>query len=115
MIIFRSILTTFELGSIEHWLVPKIKPLSGNLACPNLWNAYGTLLGQFYLPPSNKKGLKVFKYVYFWVDIIFFISYKLTIKAHFVFFGKKFHDLLEIFHNPLPDRDPSVEKHWFRL
>jgi hypothetical protein len=44
MIIFGSILTTFELssiflgswGSIENWLEPKIKPPSGNLAYPNL-------------------------------------------------------------------------------
>jgi len=43
MIIFGSILTTFEsssifggsLESIENWLEPKTKPLSGNLACPN--------------------------------------------------------------------------------
>jgi hypothetical protein len=43
MIIFGSILTTFELsiifegcwGSIENWLKPKIEPTSGNLACPN--------------------------------------------------------------------------------
>jgi len=51
---------------------------------------YGSLLGQFYLPPSNKKGLKVFKNVNIWVDVIFFykISYTLTILAHFVFLGK---------------------------
>jgi len=43
MIIFGSILTTFELssivggswGSIENWLEPNIEPPSGNLACPN--------------------------------------------------------------------------------
>jgi len=43
MIIFGSILTTFELsscfegswGSIENWLKPKTKPQSGNLACTN--------------------------------------------------------------------------------
>jgi len=47
MIILGSILTTFESssiiggswGSIESCLKPKIKPPSGNLACPNLWNA----------------------------------------------------------------------------
>jgi len=47
MIIFGSILTTFELsiifggswGSIENWLKPKAEPLSGNLSCPNPWNA----------------------------------------------------------------------------
>ncbi len=46
MIIFGSILTTFESssifggrrGSIENWLEPKIKPPSGNLACQNLRN-----------------------------------------------------------------------------
>jgi len=44
MIIFGLILTTFELssifggswGSIESWHEHKIKPPSGNLACPNL-------------------------------------------------------------------------------
>jgi hypothetical protein len=43
MIIFGSILTTFESssifggswGSIENWLEPKIAPPSGNLAFPN--------------------------------------------------------------------------------
>jgi len=43
MIIFGSILTTFELsiifggswGSIENWLKLKTEPPSGNLACPN--------------------------------------------------------------------------------
>ncbi len=47
MIIFGSLLTTFEsiiiFGgswcSIENWLDPKIEPPSGNLACPNPWNA----------------------------------------------------------------------------
>jgi len=47
MIIFGSILSTFELssifggswGSIENWLEPKIKPPSGNFACLNLRNA----------------------------------------------------------------------------
>jgi hypothetical protein len=42
MIIFGSILTTFELssifggswGSIENMLGPNIEPPSGNLACP---------------------------------------------------------------------------------
>jgi len=44
MIIFESILTSFELssvfggslGSIENRFEPKTKPSSGNLACPNL-------------------------------------------------------------------------------
>jgi len=44
MIIFGSILTTFESsitfggswGSIENWLEPKTEPPSGNLPCPNL-------------------------------------------------------------------------------
>ena len=44
MIIFGSILTTFELSIIygsnccsnQNWLEPKTKPPSGNLACPNL-------------------------------------------------------------------------------
>jgi len=44
MVIFGSILTTFELssifggswGSIENWLEPKIKTPSRNLACQNL-------------------------------------------------------------------------------
>ncbi len=35
---------------------------------------HGNLSGQFYLPPSNKKSLKVFKNVYFWVDIIYFFT-----------------------------------------
>jgi len=43
MIIFGSILTTFELSiiyggswdSIENWLEPKTEPPLGNLACPN--------------------------------------------------------------------------------
>jgi len=41
MIIFGSILTTFESSnifggsSIENWLKPKTEPLLGNLACPN--------------------------------------------------------------------------------
>jgi len=43
MIIFGSILTTFEFssifggnwGSFENWLEHKIGPPSGNLACPN--------------------------------------------------------------------------------
>jgi len=43
LLIFESILTTFKLsiifrgswGSINNWLEPKIKPLSGNFACPN--------------------------------------------------------------------------------
>ncbi len=43
MIIFGSILNTFELsitfggswGSIGNWLEPKTVPQSGNLACPN--------------------------------------------------------------------------------
>jgi len=42
-IIFRSILTIFELssifggrwGSIENWLKPKTEPPLDNLACPN--------------------------------------------------------------------------------
>jgi len=44
MIIFGSILTTFESssifggswGTIENWLDPETKPPSGNLACPDL-------------------------------------------------------------------------------
>ncbi len=28
--------------------------------------------------------------------------------------GGKFHDPLEIFHDPLPGPDPSVEKPWFK-
>jgi len=44
MIIFGSILTTFESSSIfggswisiENWLEPQTKPPLGNLACPNL-------------------------------------------------------------------------------
>ena len=52
MIIFRSILTTFEssiilYGSrvrINNWLEPKTKPLFVILAYPNLWNAlYNTI------------------------------------------------------------------------
>jgi len=47
MIIFGSILTTFELssifggswGSIKNWLELKIKPPLGNLVCLNLRNA----------------------------------------------------------------------------
>jgi len=47
MILFGPILTTFESrsifggswGSIENWLEPQSKPPSGNLACPNPWNA----------------------------------------------------------------------------
>ena len=47
MIIFKSILTTFEAsvifrgswGSIENWLKPKTKPPYAISACPNLWNA----------------------------------------------------------------------------
>jgi len=43
MIIFGSILTTFESssisesswGSVENWLQPKTEPQSGNLECPN--------------------------------------------------------------------------------
>jgi hypothetical protein len=43
MIIFESILTTFEssiifggsCGSIENWIKPKTEPPLGNLACPN--------------------------------------------------------------------------------
>jgi len=43
MIIFESIVTTFELssvfrgswGNIENWLESKNKPPSGNIACPN--------------------------------------------------------------------------------
>jgi len=35
---------------------------------------YGSLLGQFYLPPSNNKGLKVFKNVYIWVVIKFYLT-----------------------------------------
>jgi len=44
MIIFVSILTTFESssifegswGRIENWLEPNTKPPLGNLACPNM-------------------------------------------------------------------------------
>jgi len=44
MIIFESILTTFEAsvifrgswGSIKNWLEPKTKPPFAILACPNL-------------------------------------------------------------------------------
>jgi len=44
MIIFGSILTTFESisilrgswGRIENWLKPKTEPPSGNLACQNM-------------------------------------------------------------------------------
>jgi hypothetical protein len=44
MIIFASILTTFEWsnifgggwGSIKNWLEPKTEPPSGTLACQNL-------------------------------------------------------------------------------
>jgi len=39
---------------------------------------YGSLLSQFYLPPTKKKGLKVFKNVYIWVDIIFFTKYPIN-------------------------------------
>jgi len=45
IIISETILTTLELrisrqlGSFEIWLEPKTQPLSGNLACPNPWNA----------------------------------------------------------------------------
>ncbi len=73
---------------------------------------YGSsLLGQFYLPPSNKKGPKVFKKCRYY--IIYKIPYTLTIKAHFVFLGKSY-DPLEIFHDPLLGRNPSVEKPCFR-
>ncbi len=65
---FESILTTFKLnivfggswGSTENWLEPKTKPPSGNLACPNLWNALYLwlcpicyLLAMFYLITLN--------------------------------------------------------------
>jgi len=43
-----------------------------NLGCKRKAILFGSLFGQFYLPPSNKKGLKVFKNEYIWVDIIFF-------------------------------------------
>jgi len=47
LFIFEPILTTFKpiivfrgsWGSIKNWLEPKIEPPSGNLACPNRWNA----------------------------------------------------------------------------
>ncbi len=47
LLIFESILTSFKLsiifggswGSTENWLKPKNEPPSGNLSCPNLWNA----------------------------------------------------------------------------
>jgi len=28
-----------QLGSVENWLQSKAEPPSGNLTCPNLWNA----------------------------------------------------------------------------
>jgi len=42
---------------------------------------YGSLLGQFYLPPSNKKGLKCSKYMYLgrYYILFFKISYTSTI------------------------------------
>ena len=47
MIIFESILTTFEAsvifqgswGSSKNWLEPETVPPKENLTCPNLWNA----------------------------------------------------------------------------
>ena len=42
------------------------------------------------------------------MDKIFF---DWPINTVFCIFGKKFHDPLEICHDPLPGRDPSVEKH----
>jgi len=39
---------------------------------------YGSLSGWFYLPASNKKGLKVFKNVYIWVDFIFCKKYHIN-------------------------------------
>ncbi len=52
MIIFGWILTPFEpniifacsWGSIKNWLEHRIKPPSGNLACPNPWNTLYQLL-----------------------------------------------------------------------
>jgi len=53
---------------------------------------YGSLLGQFYLPPSNKKDLKVFKNVYNWVDIMLLLFLQnipyIDHLSSFVFFGK---------------------------
>ena len=59
----------------------------------------------------------MFKNVYIWVDIIFYFINILYIDhlGSFCIFGKKFHDPLEIFHDPLPGRDPSVEKHCSKL
>jgi hypothetical protein len=51
---------------------------------------YGSLLGQFYLPPSNKKGLKVFKNVYISVDIILFTKYPIDWPLRLIlYFGEK--------------------------
>jgi hypothetical protein len=52
MIIFGSILTTFELssifggswGSIENWLEPQTEPPSGNLGLPKSMLKYLTFL-----------------------------------------------------------------------
>jgi len=65
LLVFKSILTPFEpsiifwctWGSFENWLEPKTKPPSGNLACPNLWNAQYQNQPQpkFVLIKSNHK------------------------------------------------------------
>jgi len=67
MIIFGSILTTYESssifggswGSIENCLKPKIEPPLGKLACPNpsftdfLESGNNTIKGIFYLKRSK--------------------------------------------------------------
>ncbi len=61
MIIFGSILITFESssvfgdnwGSIENWIDPKTKPPSGNFACPNLRNALYDLISKCVSGPMS--------------------------------------------------------------
>jgi hypothetical protein len=66
MIIFESILTTFKSSSIfgsswgssVNWLTPKTKPPSGNLVCPNSWNALYSF--SFCYDSSNVVKLSIF-------------------------------------------------------
>jgi len=61
MIIFWSNLTTFESsiifwgswGRMEKCLEPKTEPPSGNLACPNPWNALYVLIEATMSSPTT--------------------------------------------------------------
>jgi len=107
MIIFLSILTTFEssiifwrqLSSIENLLEPKTEPPLGNLACPNPWIAllnlpFLTFSSEDKKHPFHKKLIttKVGKINRIWVRL--FVTFKDTFRLTRSFFTLHYYIIL---------------------